>query len=295
MKDKAIGIDIGGTKIYVGVIDKKTGIVDDYILFLKKDKNSQDIIQTINAQIASYYNQYQYEFPVGIAIAELVDNQGRICSEYTYDWIGKESAFKGKSVIFESDVRAASLAEVTFGTAKNVTSNIYISLGTGLSYCFIQDGKIWRGHNGNAIHFATSPLFFPISENPFNNPPQTITYEDFIGGKGFNKAIEELYGKEFNSEKWIEKLNEHNEQSKNIAQYHAQYLGGLLAQLVNILDPEQIIIGGGFGIALKNSPYRDFLTECITQNIIHNAHQKTLINWAKLESFSALIGAALST
>lgn len=159
MKDKAIGIDIGGTKIYVGVIDKKTGIVDDYILFLKKDKNSQDIIQTINAQIASYYNQYQYEFPVGIAIAELVDNQGRICSEYTYDWIGKESAFKGKSVIFESDVRAASLAEVTFGTAKNVTSNIYISLGTGLSYCFIQDGKIWRGHNGNAIHFATSPLF----------------------------------------------------------------------------------------------------------------------------------------
>ncbi|MFV0431059.1 MAG: ROK family protein [Alphaproteobacteria bacterium] len=295
MTNQVIGVDIGGTKIYVGLVDKKSGEVLDYIHFLKGDMSDEQVLQNINKYIAYFHDKYQQKFDVGIAVPELVNNQGRICSHFTYDWIGKENQFIAQKITFESDVRAAALAELTFGVAQGHSSSIYISLGTGVSYSFIQNGTIWRGHKGHAIHFATSPLFFPQQNNLFAHIPQSLIYEDFIAGKGFNQETKQLLGQDIDSRQWLQKLKNKDEASLHIAQNHAKYFGGLLAQLINILDPEQIVIGGGFGMALKSSPYMDLLKNEVVGHIIADDSKDILFSWAHHNNFSALVGAALST
>lgn len=295
MAQRCIGVDVGGTKIYVGLINKDNGEIIDYVHFFRADMSSTMVLQKINKYISSFYQKYKHEFPVGIAVPELVDNKGLIQSDYNYDWIGQEKQFKGQKVTIESDVRAAAFAELSFGVAKKALSSLYISLGTGLSFCLIQEGKIWRGHQGNAIHFATSPLFFPNGNNDiFTQSPQAVSYEKIIAGKGFNKFLKEMTEENITSYDWIKRLKQKDEPSLWIAKIHAQYLGALLAQLINSLDPEQIIIGGGLGNALKDTPYMDFLKNETTKYIIAPNGKNIPFYGAKYKTFSALIGAGLS-
>ncbi len=295
MTNMAIGVDVGGTKIYVGLVDRNDGNVVDYLHFLKADYDNDDaVLHAIASHIAILCKKHQQEFAVGIAVPELVDNQGCIQSRYNYDWINKEKQFTNNPYIIESDVRAAALAEKTFGAAQKALSSIYISLGTGVSYSFILHDAIWRGHKGNAIHFASSQLFIPNDTNPFNAAPKPICFEDIIAGKGFNQYIKSIMGEQSSSHDWCIKLQNNDALAVQIAQYHAQYFGSLLAQLINIFDPEQIVLGGGLGLALYGGIYKQLLDDVLAEHIFAHSQKNIPIIKAELQSFSVLIGAALS-
>ncbi len=292
MSGKYIGVDIGGTKIYIGLVDVKTGELLDYVHFFKENKSSSETLEQINFYILSLFQKYGQEYSVGIAVPELVNKKGKISSNFTYDWVNQEKDFIGKNTVFESDVRAAALAETKFGAAKNALSAIYISLGTGLSYSFIQGGQIWKGHKGHAIHFATSDLYFPLSENLLIQKPQAFNYEKNIGGKGLNKIVKSTWGMQENTKNWLE--NQKDPQKKEAIQNYILYLGGLVGQLVNILDPEKIVIGGGLGMALQQPAYEEMLKNIIRKHIIATESKDIQISWAQYGGFSALIGAALT-
>ncbi len=292
MSDQYIGVDIGGTKIYIGLVDVKTGKLLDYVHFLKEDKDSVETLRQINFHILSLFQKYGQEYPIGIALPELVNKEGKIESCFTYNWMDKESDFIGKNTVFESDVRAAALAEATFGAAEAVSSAVYISLGTGLSYSFVFEGKVWKGHKGHAIHFATSDLYFPSSENILSQRPQAFNYEKNIAGKGLNKQIESLWGAKENTKSLLK--NKNNPEKQKAIDNYLLYLGGTIAQLANIFDPEQIVIGGGLGMALKQQDYSERLKNIIKKHIIATESQDMKISWAQYNGFSALIGAALN-
>lgn len=288
MNNLSIAVDVGGTKIYIGLVNTDTGDIVEYYHFFKDDLTSDQVLNKINEQISLIMTKHGEHLPVGIAVPELVDNQQKIQSSYNYHWQGKEHLFTGSKVIIESDVRAAALTELTFGAAKNSSSSIYISMGTGISYCFIQDGQIWRGYTGSAIHFATSDLYFSY-------PPQSFNYEQEISGKALDKLSKSMFHDQATTKDIFEKLKQKDKNALIFAQSHALLFGGLIAQLVNILDPENVIIGGGLGIAMKNSIYAEMLQTVIQDHIIAKQNQNIPILWAHYESFSALIGAGLST
>ncbi len=287
MSNLSIAIDVGGTKIYIGLIDTNTGDIIKHYHFFKDKLSSDQVMSKINQHIAMIMAEYGENLPVGIAVPELVDNQGKIQSTYNYHWQGKEHLFTGSNVIIESDVRAAALTELTFGAAKNSSSCVYISMGTGMSHCFIQDGNIWRGHTGSAIHFATSDLYFSY-------PPQAFNYEQKTSGKALDKISKSMLNPKATSKDLFEKIKQSDKEACNFAQSHALLFGGLIAQLVNILDPEHIVIGGGLGMAMKNNTYADTLKDVIRDHIIAKQNQNIPILWAHYAIFSALIGAGLT-
>ncbi len=288
MDNLSIAVDVGGTKIYVGLVNIDTSEIIKYYHFFKSNLSSAQVQGKINEYISLMLHEYGENLPIGIAVPELVDNQGRIQSAYNYHWQGKEDLFTGSKVIIESDVRAAALTELTFGAAKNSSSSIYISMGTGMSHCFICRGHIWRGYTGSAIHFATSDLYFSY-------PPQAFNYEQEIAGKALDQRAKSMFQPKATTKDIFEKLKAKDQDIYAFAQEHSLHFGGLIAQLVNILDPENIIIGGGLGMAMKNSPYMDILQKVIHDHIIAKKNQNIPVLWAQYENFSALIGAGLRT
>ena len=84
----------------------------------------------------------------------MVSLNGQIQSAASLDWRGgswKAAFAEIAPVYIDSDVRAAALAESSFGAGRGLSSFLYVSIGTGVSHCFVVDGRPWRGARGNAI------------------------------------------------------------------------------------------------------------------------------------------------
>ena len=100
------------------------------------------------------------QLPVGIGLCELVDLAGRPASADTIDWRGLDpaGAIGAPSVVVESDVRAAALAEARFGAGAGVSPFLFAIVGTGASACLVVDGRPYAGGRGEAIVLGAPPV-----------------------------------------------------------------------------------------------------------------------------------------
>jgi glucokinase len=154
---------------------------------------------------------------VGIGICELVDNDGEVRSGVSVSWTTAElrAAFEGLGpLIVEADVRAAAVAEARFGAGRPFSSFVYVTVGTGISHCLVVDGEAYRGAHGFAQLSGSAELSFRC---PHCGERVRLSVEEVSSGA--SPARDE----------------------------HA--LGSLVALLVNVLDPEAVVVGGGLGSA----------------------------------------------
>ncbi|MGI9450662.1 MAG: ROK family protein, partial [Geminicoccaceae bacterium] len=253
-REIAIGVDVGGTKIAAAVVDIQSGGV-----LLRKDiptrrqdgggrvlERLQDLISEIHNWLADRDIQI---LGVGIGIPELVNNAGEIRSSWNFDWDqrdvkGRLAAFS--PIILESDARTATLAEHFFGHGNQYSSFVFITIGTGLSFAFCKDGQIHRGANGYAIHFGSSDIMAVCeacgAQGAFN-------LEAFASGLGLSETFRRRTKQTVDPRDLLDAPRSEAATlllgQASIAQ--ASYIG----QLVNILDPHAVIIGGGLGSAPK--------------------------------------------
>ena len=162
----AIGLDIGGTKIAAGVVLWPSGeILRRTQIPTNPTRGGEPVLQDTLDLARDLYNWAQTQHievvGIGAGIAELVDCDGNVTSSCTICWSGvpvqqRLSAIAPAQV--ESDVRAAALAESMFGAGRGHRVFVYVTVGTGISYCLVQDGRPFKGARGNAITMASSPL-----------------------------------------------------------------------------------------------------------------------------------------
>ena len=108
-------------------------------------------------------------------LTALVDRVGNVTSAYNFDWRGvsvQERLATIAPAVVESDVRAAALAEACYGAGAQFNLFCYVTVGTGISYCFVQEGKPLAGARGNALVLASMPL-----------PVRDTTVPSFFGRK----------------------------------------------------------------------------------------------------------------
>ena len=273
---RSIGIDIGGTKTSIGIIDNKTGkITSKIIIPSKKYKNDKKNLNAIikNALILSNKNNIKF---IGIGVPELINNKGIIKGKYNFNWYNKNLVNnfpKNLKVSIDSDVRCHLRAEKYFGIAKNFKNFIYVNIGTGLSYAHYKDNKIYSGANGYAIHFASSKI------NLFDwkkNKKISLIPEDFYSGK----AILEVMKKNHNINKQKKLLN-------NIA----DSLASLIGSLINTIDPANVIFGGG--VVINNLYFKKMLIKYTRNYILADEVKKIKILTSKLKDNTGLLGAGL--
>jgi glucokinase len=273
----AIGIDIGGTKTAIGIIDTTTGKISQKQVLNTPAGSGLDIV--FLHHVAEVVHALE-RLPVGIGICELVDTGGRIASQSKFNWTTADirNAFDfAPSLKIESDVRAAAMAEGRFGAGVGLNHWIYVNAGTGIATVLMQNGKPYVGTNGLGMAFGMSP-----SSTVGDQPQPTI--EDLAGAKGMINIARKKSLR-------VESLQDLIEISPVCLSQGGKVLGRAIGTLANMLDPQTIVLGGG--VAHASEVYRRAFEDAFNKTVWFTGVFHPEVIAAKLNVDSGLIGAGL--
>jgi predicted NBD/HSP70 family sugar kinase len=272
---KVIGIDIGGTKTSIGIVDITKGkVISKIIISSKKFKSDKKNLNSIIYNTINLIDKKNIKY-IGIGVPELINNKGIIKGNYNFKWNNKNliNFFPNKfKVVVDSDVRCHLRAEKFYGHGKKLKNFIYLNIGTGLSYSHFKDNKIYSGANGYAIHFASSKITL---YNPLNNKKISLTPEELYSGKAIMSFLKKYKNTKIQ-----------NVILKNIA----ESLGSLIGNLINSVDPGAAVMGGG--VIINNSKFKNLLIKYSRNYILSEDVKKIKFLTSKLKNDTGLLGAA---
>ena len=262
---RAIGIDVGGTKIAAGLVDTDTGVCDARFERVTRPERDASIVLEECVGMAQRLAAGQ-SVPIGIGVCELVDREGHTQSAQTLDWraldVAGAFARVGPAVV-ESDVRAAAVAEARFGGGRGVEELLYLTVGTGISCCLVLNGSAYAGARGNAICFGAPPV------------------ENAASGLALAAAGGRAWAEEVLADPSLDQ----------VVETAAAALGAGLAWLVNAFDPGTVVIGGGLGLVDR---YRDLAVAAMRPMIFADNSRDLPVVPAELGADAGVIGAALA-
>lgn len=278
-KQYAIGIDIGGTNMKAVLFDG-ADVVMDYKLATPKDTLEHFLIM-LNALAEPLFNKAQADKAkvkgIGLSIAGILDYKEKKVLKANnipiIDGVKLGDLLSVKinaPVAMDHDVNCFLRAEMKLGAGKKF-KNIYgIIIGTGIGGSWWFNNNTYRGSQGGAgeigemIIDAEKKLSLEAAYQKLTqNNPSTVAEEAYRGDILAEKIFEEI----------------------------GNYLGAAFTNMVNLLDPEAIIIGGGF---VESSDLFLSKTKKVMRDFIHSSKSKKIkILKSKLGENAGAIGAAM--
>jgi glucokinase len=228
---------------------------------------------------------------IGLGVAELVDLHGNVTSNHTIDWIGVPVQARLAELapcVVESDVRAAARAEAICGAGQPFQHFVYVTVGTGISHSLVLDGRPFSGARGNALTFASSPMTVICPTCGATSQP---VLENFASGPALVDRYNQLSGSQCAAgEQVMAAAAGGDPQAIEVVKTAGEALGVGVGWLVNVLDPQAVIVGGGLGLA--GGIYWDRFVASTRNHIYADNSRDLPILQAALDVDAGLIGAA---
>jgi glucokinase len=296
----AIGVDVGGTKCAAGLVLLPEGHILARQLWLTEPGRGgravlDDVIDQARALRREATRFGVEPIALGLGVAELVGVDGRVLSSATIAWrdiaVGEEiHARMGLPVRIEADVRAAAWAESRFGAGRGLGSFLYVTIGTGISACLVVNGAPYPGARGLTGTFASSRSLVPNDDGKLIGGPPL---EQFAAGP----ALAARFAAQQNDRPYaapdvIALCEAGDEAAKSIVTSAGRAIGAAVAQLVNMLDPEAVVIGGGLGLA--GGRYLESLEAALREHVWSEFHCEIPLLPAALGVDAGFIGAAIA-
>lgn len=224
---------------------------------------------------------------VGIGVAELVDPAGNVTSSHTIDWQGvpvRDRFLRFGLAAVDSDVRAAALGEAAFGAGERFSTFVYVTVGTGISCCLVQDLRPHAGARGNALILARGCPDPEASERP-------ELLEEVAAGPALVESYNRRTGKSAaRGEEVLSAAESGDPAAVEVVRAAGRALGCGVGWLVNVLDPEAVVVGGGLGLA--GGLYWSSFLSSVRRVIWAESSRSLPILPATLGNDAGLIGAA---
>ncbi len=312
MTKYAIGIDLGGTKILAGLVDKASGrVLYDIKNKTKKIKGNEKILEVTFETIEELLRVSKVKksdiSSIGIGLAGQVDRKRGIlisginlkCKDFEVKKL-VEKKFGIKTYI-GNDVEVAALGELKFGAGKGYKDIVCIFVGTGIGSSIIKDGKIHLGASGCAgeighiIVDLNGRACACGAHGCLEAYASRSAIEGRISGavrKGLKSAIVDIAPKlnSISSKHIKQSLDAHDEVVTRCVGEAIEYLSGGIASVMNFYNPELIILGGGL-IQSVDEFYLNTVKKARTK-ALQTASAGTQFKKAQLGDFSGVIGAA---
>lgn len=291
-----IGIDLGGTKLAAGLVSFPSGqILAKEIVPTAPARGGEAILAdtlTLARKLQDQaLNLGGNILGIGIGIAELVNLRGEITSDHVIKWRTlpvKESLSSIAPARFESDARAPALAEALFGAGKAFRNFVYLTVGTGISYSLVLDGKPYAGANGHALMVASGPL---TSQCDQCGAVQDQVLEEFAAGPSLVARYNRRSGAALNTGQEVVAAAAGGDQiAEQIVSSAGAALGNSVGFLINVLDPQAVIVGGGLGLA--GGLYWDSFVTSTRNHIWSEVSRDLPIICAALGADAGILGAA---
>lgn len=314
MKKYIVAVDLGGTNIKAAVIRDGKKIIDKIMVSTKAYKNRDALINGIAQLCRKLIEKNAIKkgeiLGIGIGLPGLIDSKRGIVHHLVniegFKNVPLKKLIEKKTDIrtfLDNDVNVMTLGELHYGAGQGAKNMLCITLGTGVGGGIIINGSLYRGSSLSAGEIGHMPL---NEIGPKCGCGGFGCMEKFVG----NKYIVETAAKKIRAGKktLIKKLVKGNLKrltpeiisraakrndalAKAIWKEVGAHLGVTLAGVINLINPERIVIGGGVSEAGK------FLFESIKRTVKERAMRVPAncakIVKAKLGQDAGLIGAAV--
>jgi len=245
----AIGIDLGGTQIK-GLVVTSAGRVLAEIATPTEGSHPTRWRKNVGNAVAVLQKQAAgADYVIGVAAPGLPSRDGRSIAYMPGRLPGLESLvwkdlLKSPSPVpVLNDAQAALLGELWIGAARGYRDALLLTIGTGVGGAAVVNGALLKGHIGRAGHFGHVSLD-PNGSPDVTNCPGSL--EDAIG----DCTVKIRTGGRFEStQALVTAARAGDAKAKQVWLASVQALGAAIASLVNVLDPEVVVIGGGIAKA----------------------------------------------
>jgi glucokinase len=290
-----LGLDVGGTKIAAGVLDESGTVLIRRVEPTRADRGGEAVLADALAlaeELAAEADALGGRIAaVGVGVAELVDPSGEVRSSHALAWQGlpvRERFGRIAPALVESDVRAAALAEARYGAGRPFRLFAYVTVGTGISSCLVQDGRPSTGARGNALVLASSPLSSTCHRCGARTEQ---VLEEFAAGPALAARYRRRSGRPAaRAEDVLAAAAAGDVAAVEVVRSAGEALGNSVGFLVNVLDPEAVVVGGGLGLA--GGLYWDSFVAATREHVWSEETRELPILPAALGPDSGFVGAA---
>ena len=312
-----IGVDLGGTNIAIGIVDENGKILKKGSVPTKANREADAIIRDMADLAKKLCDEYgisvnDVEY-AGIATPGTADSaKGEVVYANNlpflhYPLAEKLQEFLGvKKVLIENDANAAAKGEVACGASKGYKNSVMITLGTGLGGGIVIDNKIYSGFNFSGAElghtvvqykgrpcscgrcgcweaYSSATGLINMTKDKMLECKDTIMWE-MCDGK-----IENAGGRTA-----FDAMRKGDKAATEVVDMYIGYLGLGIVNMINIFQPEVLVIGGG----VCNE--KEYLTKPLQEIIDREQYSrnnpeelKTKVRIAELGNDAGIIGAAM--
>ena len=307
-----IGVDVGGTGIQVGVVSDAGKIVTKESIPTRIDLPIEEQVDQITDCIirtaaAAGFTPDQID-SVGIGIPGIANSAGVIikCTNMNWHYIPFAEMIRKRldvPVFIDNDANVAALAESVAGVSRGTSSSVFIPLGTGIGSGIILNGRIWSGahgiggelghtilsldgdlctcgNHGCLERYCSANALIRIAREAVAVHPDTAILTAAEGDPA-----------KINAKIVIDAARQKDPLALELYARYISYLGQAIANVVNFLDPEIIVLGGG--VSKAGAFLLDALRLEYGKYVLFNDQPLPRLELAVLGPDAGIIGAAM--
>ena len=307
-----IGVDLGGTTVKAGLVDATGQVVRELSLATESER-AEDLFRQLTTLVRELHADPEAGSnvaAVGVGLPGLVNKETRravmlpnLPDLSSLDLYGELQRLTGLRVVLDNDANAAAYGELLVGAGRGASTLFYVGIGTGVGAGLVIDGRVWRGANGYAGEFGHMTIDPDGIECACGNVGclETVCSAPNI----VRRARERLFrdrtsslsrlviprDREFTSEDVAAAAAGGDDMAQLIMDRTGMFLGIALAGVINLLNVEMVVIGGGV-MAAGEALLRP-VVEHTRRRAFGPAFEACRIAAAALGANSGVVGAAL--
>jgi glucokinase len=290
---RAIGVDVGGTKILAGVVDRQ-GQVARRVEHPTPVASQDELLAGLDAAVESLRDDSVAA--LGFGLPSTIDQRtGRAVSSVhiplaDLDFRDRMADRFGLPVAIDNDGNAAAIAEWRLGAGRGTSHMVLLTLGTGIGGGLILDGRPYRGSIGAGAELGHMVLDY--GGVPCGGACTGLGhFEALAAGPAADEAAERRFGPGHNARDLVAAARDGDAGATEDLAEIGRRLGAGIATIVNVFNPELVVLGGGFAEArdLLLAPAREILE----RDGLRPARDLVRIEWAELGPEAGMVGAGL--
>jgi len=311
MKRRAIALDAGGTKLLAGLVEEDGAVSARSVSHWPPDAGRDVVLGFFSAAIEELGHASGEIDAVGAGIPANVDVAGGVAISSRHlplegfafrDWLAEAA---GLPAFVDNDTTLAMLAEHELGAARGTRDAVMLTMGTGVGGSIVSDGRLVRGSHGAAGELGHMTLDPDGPPCPGDCPGRGCL-EAYVSGPALARMGYEYAAKgpDYNLGRMLDEKGEltaadvvHAARVGDPGAYEAllrtgERLGAAIAGLLNMLDPEVVVIGGGLGIGAGRL-LLDIAEPVARERALEPAASAARIELAAFGDDAGLVGAGL--
>ncbi len=294
MRGSILCLDLGGSKLAWGMMGAEGSLL--WQRQMPWQPRSADEVMSILLPLAREALDQAGDRPVaalGLTIPGPCDHEQGVWLAANFANIrdfaitGMISQALGLPAYADNDAKACTLAEQRYGAGRGISDFVYLTVSNGIGGGLVMNGQLQRGAGnqaGEIGHVCIEPQGRPCACG------KRGCLEAYAAGPGLSLSYQQLSGRQASGKELAQMAKTCDPQALQAWALEGDYLGQGIAQAVNLLNPQRVIIGGGLSLAFEH--YARALEASLERNVFPHLRPRPEVLPTPLGYYGGLYGAA---